>query len=107
MTFNINKLRSWGLRYLVCDEAGQIWAHEAIPVRVVPDDSTGYWRIADKYLAPKVGVNSSETDWKRYRSHWANMILLEKRVCIPISNCPIAINWEDEPYDMLEHGLFA
>lgn len=110
MIFNINKLRSWGLRYLVCDEAGQIWAHRDMPIRVDPSYSAGYWRIPDKFLAPKVSTASLEADWRRYREHWANMMCMDlvgKRVCAPISDCPVAINWEDEPYDMLEHGLFA
>ena len=109
MKFNINKLRSWGLRYLVCDESGQVWAHEKPPVRVQPSYTAGYWRIADYFLAPEVHFNSSEKEWKRYKDHWANIMhyrLNGRQICTPVSDCPIQISWEDEPYDMVEHGLF-
>lgn len=52
MKFNIDKLRSWKLRYLVCDETGQIWAHEKLPVRVTPGYADGYWKVADEFLPP-------------------------------------------------------
>lgn len=109
MKFNINKLRSWGLRYLACDESGQIWAHEKPPVRVLPSHTAGHWRAADCFLAPQVHFNSPEEEWRRYKDHWAKMThynLNGRPICTPISDCPIQISWEDEPYDMVEHGLF-
>lgn len=109
MKFNINKLRSWGLRYLACDESGQLWAYEKPPVRISMSHTTGHWRIADCFLAPEVHFNSSEEEWQRYKDHWAKMThynLNGRPICAPISDCPIQISWEDEPYDMVEHGLF-
>lgn len=109
MKFNKNKLRSWGLRYLVCDESGQIWAHEKPPVRVMPFYSTGYWRIADRFLAPEIHTYSSKEEWEAYRKHWSRMTkehLDGRLICVPVSDCPIQISWEDEPYDMIAHNLF-
>lgn len=100
MKFNINKLRSWGLRYLVCDESGQIWAHEKLPVRVIPFYSIGYWRITDRFLAPEVHTYSSKEEWEAYRKHWARVAKEH------FSDCPIEISWKDEPYDMVAHNLF-
>lgn len=109
MKFNINKLRSWKLRYLVCDEAGQIWAHEKPPVRVVPCYTVGYWRVADEFLPPYVTNHSSDEEWDMYKKHWLKIThykLDGRAICVPISDSPIQISWEEDPYDMVEHGLF-
>ena len=37
--FNINKIRSAGLRYIVADADGQAWAFEVMPVR-----KDNHWR---------------------------------------------------------------
>lgn len=68
MKFNIDKLRSWKLRYLVCDETGQIWAHEKLPVRVTPGYADGYWKVADEFLPPHVTIYSSDEEWDKYKS---------------------------------------
>lgn len=110
MKFNANKLRSWGgLRYLACDESGQVWAYEKLPVRVQPSYVAVHWRVADCFLAPEIHFNSSEEEWQRYKDHWAKMThynLNGRPICTPISDCPIQISWENEPYDMVEHDLF-
>lgn len=110
MKFNINKLRSWKLRYLVCDETGQIWAHEKLPVRVTPGYAVGYWKVADEFLPPHVTIYSSDEEWDKYKKHWSKIMhykLNSLAICVPISDCPIQLSWGDDPYDMVEYGLFS
>lgn len=95
MEFNLNKLRSYGLRYLVRDAYGQMWAHEDVPVR--SETHPGYWRIADKFLPPE--------EPKKRLQHYGYYARNQRRVCVPISQAPIDVRWEDEPYDMVENGL--
>lgn len=96
--FNINKLRSAGLRYLVVDADGQMWAHEAMPVR-----EDRYWRLADKHLCP-------EKYGEEYLQHWANVMRWKfkgRELCMPICDAPIELTFKDGPYDIAEHGLVA
>lgn len=100
--FNINKLRSAGLRYLVADADGQIWAHEAMPVR-----SGRHWRLADEHLCPSCrSIANTESD----NSHWAKVLRRDgtgRKFCMPVYDVPFRLDWEDEPYDIVEHGLVA
>lgn len=95
--FNINKLRSAGLRYLVADEDGQMWAYEAIPVQ-----ENGHWRLADKHLPPsKYG--------EAYLEHWRKVMrwrLMGREFCLPIHDAPIKLKFNDAPYDIVEMGLY-
>lgn len=96
--FNINKLRSAGLRYLVVDADGQMWAYEAMPVR-----EGGYWRLADKYLCPS---EYGET----YLEHWRKVMRWRwkgREFCLPIYDAPIEMTFDDAPYDIAENGLVA
>lgn len=60
--YDINKLRSAGLRYLAVDKDGQAWRLKQ-------------WNLKGR------------------------------RICMPVSDIPIDLKWEDEPYDILENGL--
>ena len=94
--FNINKLRSAGLRYLVVDMDGQMWAHEAIPIR-----ENNYWRLNDKHLCPP-------HYGEEYLRHWDKVLYwrLRGRVfCSPVYDAPIELTFNDEPYDIVENGL--
>lgn len=96
--FNINKLRSAGLRYLVADADGQMWAHEAMPIR-----EDGHWRLADEHLCPPNHGDES-------RQHWNIMMcwrLEGRKFCMPIYDAPVELTFDDEPYDIVEHGLVA
>lgn len=105
MKFNIDKLRSWKLRYLVCDETGQIWAHEKLPIRVTPGYAAGYWKVADEFLPPHVTIYSSDKEWDEYKKHWSKIMhykLNSRAICVPISDCPIQLSWGDDPYDLAD-----
>lgn len=99
--FNINKLRSAGLRYLVADADGQICAFEAMPVR-----EGKHWRLADEHLCPSLRIARTEDDkpyWSRImRWRWDG-----REFCMPVYDVPFNIEWEDEPYDIVKHGLVA
>lgn len=96
--FNINKLRSAGLRYLAVDSGGQMWAYETMPVR-----EDGYWRLPDKYMCPpKYG--------EECKRHWSNVARWRsqgRELDMPIYGAPMVLTFEDEPYDIVEHGLVA
>lgn len=94
--FNINKLRSAGLRYLVVDADGQMWAHESMPVR-----EGMHWRLADEHLCPP-------HYGEEYLQHWSKVLRWRwkgRLFCTPIYDAPIKLTFEDEPYDIAAHGL--
>lgn len=96
--FNVNKLRSAGLRYLVTDTDGQMWAYEAMPVR----EGT-HWRLADKHLCPPEYGEAYLEYWKRVmRWSWKG-----RKFCLPVYNAPIELTFSDAPYDIVENGLVA
>lgn len=92
--YDINKLRSAGLRYLAVDKDGQAWAFETIPQRAYGC----HWILSDEFLRSKENGNEH---WSRVL-HWN---LKGRRICMPVSDLPIDLKWEDEPYDILEYGL--
>jgi len=96
--FNINKIRSAGLRYIVADLDGQRCAFEIMPVR-----EATYWRLPYKLLCPVTYDENYEKYWARLLS-WR---LKGREFVIPIYDVPFDISWEDEPYDIVEHGLVA
>lgn len=94
--YNINKIRSAGLRYIVADSDGQVWAFEATPVR-----NAGHWRLPYKLLCPVVHGDS-------YKRYWAEMLrwkLKGRAFTMPLHDVPFDISWEDEPYDIVGRGL--
>lgn len=104
--FNINKIRSAGLRYIVADAdtvdadgqvwPGQVWAFEAMPVR-----EDNHWRLANQHLIPK-------RYGEEYRLHWNRVMywkLKGREFCMPLFNSLLDISWDDEPYDIVEHSL--
>ncbi len=94
--FNINKIRSAGLRYIVADADGQAWAFEVMPVR-----KDNHWRLADKHLCPP-------HYGEEYLAHWSEVMywrIKGREFCMPLSDLPFSISWNDEPYDIVEHGL--
>ncbi len=96
--FNINKIRSAGLRYLVADADGQAWAFEAMPVR-----ENKHWRVADEHMCPP-------HYGKEYLAHWYEVMhwkIMGREFCMPVFDLPFDISWNDEPYDIVEHGLVA
>lgn len=96
--FNVNKLRSAGLRYLVADADGQMWAFEEMPVR-----EDGHWRLADKHLCPP-------HYGEKYEKHWGKVLrwnLEGREFAMPIYDASIELTFDDEPYDIVQHGLVA
>ena len=96
--FNINKLRSAGLRYLVVDMDGQMWAYEAVPVR-----EGNHWRLNDKHLCPPSGD-------EKYQQYWNNLMhwrWMGREFCYPIYEVPVELTFGDEPYDIVENGLVS
>lgn len=96
--FNINKLRSAGLRYLVADMDGQMWAYEAVPVR-----AGDHWRLNDKHLCPP---NCDE----KYQQYWDNLMhwrWMGREFCCPIYETPVELTFTNEPYDIVENGLVS
>lgn len=119
MRFDINKLRSWGLRYLVSDPDGQIWAHEDVPVR-----ESDHWRISDKFLPPtdsrvhyhvdpssgKVIISDIEVEAElsqRRLQHYGYYARTGRTVCCPVSDVPFSVRWEDKPYDLVSNGIIS
>lgn len=113
--FNINKLRSAGLRYLVVDTDGQAWAFEPRPVR-----HDGHWSLPAEFLPPETRVCTSINpdgtlhisemeNADMYYAYWRKMMRrchwLGREIAMPVSDVPIDLRWEDEPYDIIEHGL--
>lgn len=86
MQYNINQLRSWGMRYIVCDKYGQIWAMDALPERSIKHP--GYWKIQDKLM--------------RHHDYYNRISRLR---AVPLTNCPFEITWEDEPFDLVANGI--
>lgn len=99
--YNINKIRSAGLRYIVADKSGQAWAYELPPVR-----NEWYWRLADVHLPPSHRGGSAEDD----KHHWAEILhwnLTGRKFCMPVYDLPFEVSFYDEPYDIVENGLVA
>lgn len=96
--FDINKLRSAGLQYLVVDRSGQVWAFEKLPVR-----TEDHWRLADEHLCPALAGLEYDEHWRRVR-RWR---LRGREFCMPLSDCPIPLDFHDDPYDIVENGLVA
>lgn len=95
MRYDINKLRGSGLRYLVVDRSGQMWAFEKMPVLM-----DGYWRIADEFMPPpEYGEEYKYHYCKLVRWHWKG-----RKICAPISNAPFSLALEDEPLDLVQNG---
>jgi len=80
------ELRSWGLRFIVCDLNGQLWAMDARPER--SSQHPGYWKIQDHLIG-------RHTEFS----------MIGRRVAVPLSDCPFEIDWEDEPFDLVENGI--
>lgn len=96
--FNINKLRSAGLRYLVADADGQMWAFELMPVR-----ENQHWRLNDQHLCP-------DRYGDAYREHWSKVLdwqCVGRKFCSPIYDAPVKLTFDDAPYDIVENGLVA
>lgn len=96
--FNINKLRSAGLRYLVVDVDGQMWAFEAMPVR-----EDGHWILSDEYLCPPEYGEAYLEHWKRV-ARWR---IKGRMLCMPIFDAPVELTFDDEPFDIVANGLVA
>ena len=94
--FNINKLRSAGLRYLVVDADGQMWAFEAMPVR-----ECGHWILPDEYLCPPEYGEAYLEHWKRV-TRWR---IKGRALCMPIFDAPVELTFDDEPFDIVANGL--
>lgn len=97
--YNINKIRSAGLRYIVSDKSGQAWAFELPPNR-----GEQSWRLADVHLPPSLRGGDDEDD----KLHWANVLkwkLKGRKFCMPVQDLPFEVSFHDEPYDIVEHGL--
>lgn len=121
MKYNLNQLRSWGLRYIVSDLSGQLWASERIPVR--SEQHYGCWRIPDEFFPPKrpdglyyyVDTNTHsvvcsdealEKDLQRRTNRYYGYYARENRhVIVPLSDCPFEITWESEPFDLVANGI--
>lgn len=86
MRYDINKLRSWGMRFIVRDLTGQLWAMDARPER--SSRHPGYWKVQDHLIG-----------------RCAEFAVIGRRVAVPLSNCPFEIDWEDEPYDLVENKI--
>ncbi len=119
MKYNVNKLRSWGLRYLVCDPDGQIWAME----RAVRGEHS--WRFPDEWFNPvpppqwpegairwpKNGgpLQFDEALIEQYKDQCRKYKMIirstEHEMRVPISDCPFNITWEDEPFDLVANGI--
>ncbi len=119
MKYNVNKLRSWGLRYLVCDPDGQIWAME----RAVRGEHS--WRFHDEWFNPvpppqwpegairwpKNGgpLQFDEALIEQYKDQCRKYKMIirstEHEMRMPISDCPFNITWEDEPFDLVANGI--
>lgn len=112
--FNINKLRSAGLRYLVVDCDGQAWAFEPLPVR-----RDGHWSLPTEFLPPETCVHTSVNpdgtlqvgeieSVEAHNAYWRKMMRwrwLGREITMPVFDVPVGLRWEDEPYDIIEHGL--
>lgn len=96
--FNLNKLRSAGLRYIAADADGQMWAFESIPVR-----SGTHWRLQDEHLCP-IEYDENYLEYWRKVTYWRNR---GRELCMPIYDAPIALMFDDDPYDILVCGLVA
>ena len=94
--YNIDKMRSAGLRYLVVDKDGQAWAFETKPQRKYGC----YWILSDDLLPPQ---KSNER-----KLYWCNMLYWHSKgreICMPVFDIPVELEWEDEPYDIVANML--
>lgn len=92
--YNVNKMRSAGLRYIAVDKSGQAWAFEPKPQRKYDC----YWVLPDEFL-PIKGMEDI---------HWSCVLkwrFCGRSICVPIFDFPIDLSWEDEPFDIVENGL--
>ncbi len=121
MKYNLNKLRSWGLRYIVCDRDGQIWASERLPIR--SEKHPGKWRIPNKFLPPgrpkelhyyvdtcahSVVCSDpmlEEEFRRRTMKHYAYYARTNRYVFMPLDHCPFEITWESEPFDLVANRV--
>lgn len=94
--FNLNKIRSAGLRYIVADRSGQAWAFEQIPER-----KDGAWILNKAVRCP----NESSEEYHKYWAQMHRYYAMGREFAIPVFDLPFEITWEDEPYDIVEHGL--
>lgn len=97
--FNLNKLRSAGLRYIVADADGQMWAFEKRPIR-----SMGHWKLANEHICPVKEYGAKYQKYWKMVMHWHWQ---GRSLCIPIYDVPITLTFDDEPYDIVENGLVA
>lgn len=96
--FNLDKIRSAGLRYIVADRSGQAWAYEMMPERM-----NGAWAL-------NKAMRCLDESGEAYHEHLARMhrYFAEGRECaMPVFEVPFPIKWEDEPYDIVAHGLVS
>ncbi|MDB7829180.1 hypothetical protein [Intestinimonas butyriciproducens] len=98
--YNINKIRSAGLRYIVSDKDGQMWAFELPPVR-----SGSHWRLADEHICPSHRGGNAEDDERYWREKIHRWYAIGRPFCMPIYDVPFDVSFYDEPYDIVEHGL--
>ena len=119
--FNLNKLRSYGLRYIVADKSGQLWAYERPPVRSKQFD--GHWVLCEEQQPPKSPFEADyqkfysltkeqrEEAYQEYRkrsnAYYAYRQRIDRRISMPLLDCPYSISWEDEPFDLVERGIVA
>ncbi len=118
MKFDVNKLRSWRLRYIVRDYSGQLWAYCMRPVR-----EARYWRLPDSFLPPKRPdglyyyvdndthtVKCSNPELQRqydrtYNAYWGKHRRSDQKFAVPLDDCPFDISWEDEPFDLVNNEI--
>lgn len=94
--FNLDRICSAGLRYVVADQNGKTWAFDLMPER-----KDGAWALNKSLHCPS---ESGET----YHNHLTMMhayIARGREFALPVSNLPFKITWNDEPYDLVEHGF--
>ncbi len=101
------------------DYSGQLWAYEKSPIR-----EDGYWRVANEFLPPtrpkglhylidesthKVVCNDPKPEQEyhhSYTQHWGNLYRQrDRRICVPLNDCPFNISWKDEPFDLVAMGI--
>lgn len=66
-----------------------------------PERKDGAWILNEAQRCPKEYGDS-------YHEHWAKMhhwYALGREFAVPVYEVPFQITWDDEPYDIVEHGL--